>query len=256
MGHEPSATALAGPELPLAAEVGIDNLNDILFRLCELGAHQYAPARFFAIQALVERVSTDRAPVSPGLKEKAIDNLAGYVEELHLAQQQVVSLTAQLREQYPQAETELSDMARNLDIRAVLRLQRRLQRQSGPGPLARLSSDLAGPYRSTGLPQANQGFSGDLRAQELEILSQYQQAGSPKAELRSAQRYRQAMLRVGAQQLVDQAQAQSPADSGPLNPQRLATRSLAVMQDLSPAYTARFVSYIDTLFYLESLPAK
>ena len=51
--------------------------------------------------------------------------------------------------------------------------------------------------------------------------------------------------------MVSQALAEVPEAAGPLNPQRLATRSLAAMHDLSPHYLSRFVSYIDTLFWLE-----
>jgi len=40
-------------------------------------------------------------------------------------------------------------------------------------------------------------------------------------------------------------------DSGPLNSQRLAVRSLAAMRDLSPHYLSRFVTYMETLFWLE-----
>ena len=59
------------------------------------------------------------------------------------------------------------------------------------------------------------------------------------------------MVRLNADKVVTQALAEVPEDCGPLNPQRLATRSLETMRDLSPHYLSRFVSYIDTLFWLE-----
>ena len=59
------------------------------------------------------------------------------------------------------------------------------------------------------------------------------------------------MVKLNADKVVTQALEEVPAEAGPLNPQRLATRSLATMRDLSPHYLSRFVSYVDTLFWLE-----
>ena len=59
------------------------------------------------------------------------------------------------------------------------------------------------------------------------------------------------MVELNADKVVNQALAEVPESAGPLNPQRLATRSLETMRDLSPHYLSRFVSYIDTLFWLE-----
>ena len=99
-----------------------------------------------------------------------------------------------------------------------------------------------------------------LRQQELELVGAIaRQAHQPPAanatlrqeELKAARRFHSAMVRLNADKAVTQALAEVPEDCGPLNPQRLATRSLETMRDLSPHYLSRFVSYIDTLFWLE-----
>jgi hypothetical protein len=97
-----------------------------------------------------------------------------------------------------------------------------------------------------------------LRQQELDLVDAIaaQDAGSqPKQarheELKAARRFHAAMVRLNADKVVTQALQEVPEDAGPLNPQRLATRSLTTMRDLSPHYLSRFVSYIDTLFWLE-----
>lgn len=103
-----------------------------------------------------------------------------------------------------------------------------------------------------------------LRQQELELADSFaEQANanrhhSPghREELRAARRFHSAMVQLNADKVVQQAIAEVPEAAGPLNPQRLATRSLETMRDLSPHYLSRFVSYIDTLFWLERAELK
>jgi Protein of unknown function (DUF2894) len=97
-----------------------------------------------------------------------------------------------------------------------------------------------------------------LRQQELDLVEDIsgqaitgKQAPARREELKAARRFHSAMVEFNADNVVNQALAEVPEECGPLNPQRLATRSLATMRDLSPHYLSRFVSYIDTLFWLE-----
>ena len=98
-----------------------------------------------------------------------------------------------------------------------------------------------------------------LRQQELELADNLARQAAPeqrmaparREELRAARRFHSAMVELNADKVVNQAIAEVPEGAGPLNPQRLATRSLETMRDLSPHYLSRFVSYIDTLFWLE-----
>ena len=53
-----------------------------------------------------------------------------------------------------------------------------------------------------------------------------------------------------------QAIAQGPESPGPLNPQMLMIRSLTTLRDFSPAYSNRFVSYLDTLLWLDEVGEK
>ena len=98
-----------------------------------------------------------------------------------------------------------------------------------------------------------------LRQQELDLAVNIAQQAQPgqtalparREELKAARRFHSAMVELNADKVVTQALAEVPEACGPLNPQRLATRSLETMRDLSPHYLSRFVSYIDTLFWLE-----
>lgn len=58
-------------------------------------------------------------------------------------------------------------------------------------------------------------------------------------------------LRTGSQ--VRRSLAEVPTGAGPLNSAALAYRSLTLMGGLSPAYLQRFLAYVDTLSWLETL---
>ena len=122
-----------------------------------------------------------------------------------------------------------------------------------PSDLAQLCDRLhAGG--DTDLPALDQA----LRQQELDLVGAIaSRSEAPhsqdmrRQELRAARRFQSALVSLNADRVVTDALEGIPEDCGPLNPQRLATRSLATMRDLSPHYLSRFVSYIDTLFWLE-----
>jgi len=52
---------------------------------------------------------------------------------------------------------------------------------------------------------------------------------------------------------VRKSLAQAPTGAGPLNSAALAHRSLTLMRGLSPGYLQHFLSYVDTLSWLETL---
>ena len=71
-------------------------------------------------------------------------------------------------------------------------------------------------------------------------------------ELRSIARFQDTWARLSTEQQLTQTLAQAPANAGPMNSQHLVLRSLKRMQDIAPDYLQGFMSYIDTLIWLES----
>lgn len=65
--------------------------------------------------------------------------------------------------------------------------------------------------------------------------------------------FRSLWSEVRVQSQMRQSLAQVPADAGPLNSGSLVHRSLTLMHELSPAYLQHFLSYIDTLSWLEQM---
>lgn len=70
-------------------------------------------------------------------------------------------------------------------------------------------------------------------------------------ELKSVRRFRESLRRRQSEKAVARAVAERPENPGPLNPQMLMIRSLALLRDLSPAYVNRFVTYTESLLWLE-----
>ncbi len=68
--------------------------------------------------------------------------------------------------------------------------------------------------------------------------------------------FRQAWAQANARQRVRQGQRQAPANAGPLNPHKLAQRTLALTDELSPPYLTRLVHLLDALMWLEQAAVK
>ena len=84
-----------------------------------------------------------------------------------------------------------------------------------------------------------------------------QAATEVRRDLRSVSSARSTWAKLGAKKQLNQAISQAPKNAGPLNSHRVALQALALMQDLSPDYLSRFITYVDTLVALEAaqLPA-
>lgn len=71
-------------------------------------------------------------------------------------------------------------------------------------------------------------------------------------QLRSIARFQDTWARLSTEQQLTQTLAQAPENAGPMNSQHLVLRSLQRMHDIAPDYLQSFMSYIDTLLWLES----
>jgi hypothetical protein len=67
--------------------------------------------------------------------------------------------------------------------------------------------------------------------------------------------FRKIWSEVRTDSQVRQSLEQVPANAGPLNSGNLVHRSLKLMRELSPGYLQQFLSYIDTLSWLEQMNA-
>ena len=70
-------------------------------------------------------------------------------------------------------------------------------------------------------------------------------------ELKSLGYFKSTWSRLSADRRLTQSLAKMPENAGPLNSHHLVHRSLTLMRDLSPDYLDRFMSYVDTLLWIE-----
>ncbi len=102
-------------------------------------------------------------------------------------------------------------------------------------------------------------FEDELKQQENEIMHSMSEVSSSTAtqnqgghnDLSIMRQFRQSQVKHLSGQQLTRTIEEGPEDAGPLNSQALIIRSLTTMQELSPSYINRFVSYIDTLLWLE-----
>jgi hypothetical protein len=73
-------------------------------------------------------------------------------------------------------------------------------------------------------------------------------------ELPALEYFREVWAKVRTETQLRQSLAQVPGNAGPLNSSSLVHRSLSLMRELSPEYLKQFLSYVDTLSWLEQMP--
>jgi hypothetical protein len=72
-------------------------------------------------------------------------------------------------------------------------------------------------------------------------------------ELPALDYFREVWSKVRTEKQLRQSLAQVPGNAGPLNSSSLVHRSLSLMRELSPGYLKQFLSYVDTLSWLEQI---
>jgi len=138
-----------------------------------------------------------------------------------------------------------------LQAALATRLQHWLDRLEAQTPAAACAADAAA--LATRRPSAWSRL-------PLTRLTPAQAAAAPAPVLRGLAPLRQTWARIQARQRVQQGLQHSPANAGPLNPHKLALRTLALMDELSPDYLARMLHQLDALLWLQqsalSLPRR
>lgn len=77
--------------------------------------------------------------------------------------------------------------------------------------------------------------------------------GAVYPELAALDYFREVWSKVRADKQLRQSLAPVPGNAGPLNSSSLVHRSLSLMRELSPGYLKQFLSYVDTLSWLEQM---
>ena len=237
-------------------------LEAALVAVRDSGAEQFDPVRFQVIAAMAEKAITHRPETAKLVRQRALQRLVDYRENFHAEQQKAQTLLAKIEKQHHEYGEEARHLFVSHQFAQLQKLASKLERGSTESPVTQLSAQLLAAEPRTAAAHKSQLRPRDfMRQQELELTA----AATPgscaadlsgihqQTQLRSAQQCREALAQLETEYLVSQASRAAPEDSGPLNPQKLAIRSLLTLRELSPAYLGRFASYLDTLSWLEQV---
>ena len=254
-----ASAAHDSPSGAIASEAP-DGLCATLESLAQTGADRYDPVRFHYIAAMSRRATEQPPPVAAIVAQKAGAALQAYQRDFTQARQQTAVVVDELVAQFPESAERIQQLFASSDFRAVQRLATRLRRSSTRKLLAGLTEQIVSGETVAEPDKGASSFDDRLRQQELETLDSTlakssqgptTPTGHASRELKAVRYFRESLVKVNADRLIRQAIDDLPDDSGPLNPQMLIIRTLAIMGELSPQYLQRFVSYLDTLLWLE-----
>jgi len=206
------------------------DVNAAVAALRERGAHRADPVRFRFIEALAQRAEGQPPAVRQRLDATLARAMAEYVDR------------------YAQPPADAAP-------------RRAAPVRPAPGPLAGLVQQLARAPAPSGAKAAGgaagTAASGTAPATTADRISAplARPAAGPAApnELQALAYFRSTWARLAVHRSMNQSLAKTPKNAGPLNSHRLVLRALQLMQETSPAYLNRFVSYVDALLALERL---
>ena len=240
-------------------------MTDLLdARIAELEgqcAHRYDPARFRYIQSLAARSRGKPEEVAALILQKALAAIDAYQKKFDNARLEAKEAVARVSESFPDAAEKACLLYENSEFKKVRRLLCRLERSRAESPLSALAERFEhvrhAPYEDPAEPRLDDLLQ-SLEKEALASADAHATAAAPfsaqsvrKSQLRSLATYRNTMQTLHSNRVVSRAIQVRPETPGPLNAQMLATRSLTALRKLSPEYLSRFVSYIDTLLWLQ-----
>ena len=177
----------------------------------------------------------------PGATRAILDGkldkaLQDYSQRFELALSDARETVARTGAKHPEATDELERLFNAGDFWALRRFVAELENAAAQTPLADLTAYI--------------GQHSLVDLDGLLATNEEPQAGS-SAELKAVRCFRNTWSKLSVEQQLAQALAQGPENAGPLNSHLLMLRSLQLMRDISPDYLNRFMSYVDTLLWLE-----
>lgn len=187
----------------------------------ERGAHRFDPVRFRFIEVLARRATAHCGDARRILDDKLLRLLGAYGEDLERARCAQVGADGK----------EGSHIAASPAAGAL----------DGPHHRGALGELVDHVDRHSALHE------------ERPVAGNVVPSLSSTPELKTLRHFRNTWSRLSADQRLTQSLEKVPENAGPLNSHHLVHRSLTLMRDLSPEYLNRFMSYVDTLLWLDQL---
>lgn len=230
----------ASPILASLETVSPPGVDALLASVRDAGGERFDAAGWHYLETLARRAAAHEGSVRRMLEAKLEQALAAFAERFGEARTTAAELLAMTGKKYPQAATELQRLYAGGDFRALRHLAATLEARGQCATLAELVSQLQPAF--AGAPGQTPAHHATSRA----IAS-----GSPTLELKTVRESRATWARMSVDKQLALAMKQAPINAGPINSHMLVLRSLAMMQEISPDYLSRVVSYVDTLLFLD-----
>lgn len=191
---------------------------------CRLqGYDRIDPLRFYYLASLLQR-SASRQHNSTTLTQRLLDKTSRLLSEFQESCEQ----------KQQQAEAGLAtEPALSASLTALKALNSRLKQQSDSN-----APSVVGNAESS-CEEENQAFT---------------QERLPRQDLQAVKQYQKMFEKMAVERLLNKVMQEIPENAGPLNPERVVIRCLSALQDISPAYAMRLISYYESLICLQSMP--
>ena len=260
---QPQAQGQTSAQTSPADPLTWQQLTDRFAKLQQAGASGFDPARMGALQALLQRAERCQGQLQAELYQRIQTRLQRLHEDFSRAAGKARATARRLREQYPQRTDQLVAQYQRGDFGGIEHMAHRLHQPVVASPLQQLIEQLANhdPAMVAADPDT---FDTVLRKQELEAqqgdglasLHSHMPSRLDKDALRSARRFRDHWARQAIDRAIARALQEAPENAGPLNSHLLVIRTLNTLGEIAPDYLNRFVSYVDTLLWLEHAAAE
>lgn len=242
---------------------GLAHLQQQLQALHAAGAPGFDPVRLRFLESLLRRAHAVQGATRQVLTQRIQRLLAQFQADFEQAQARARATGKALINRSPETNPQLVRMFRAGEFRNITRLAQRLS--SPPhSALTALLQTLEPEERLLAESTDPLTFDETLRQQELEALqtnglsslTSHLRSRVDSDELRSMRHFRDVLARRTIERAVTTAMEEVPENAGPLNAHLLVVQAITTMRDIAPEYLNRFVSYIDTLLWLDQAGAQ
>ena len=208
------------------------NADALLATMRDEGGARFDAAGWHYLDTLARRAAEHEGSVRRMLEEKLERAVAAFAERFAQARSAAAELLDAACKEHPQAAAELQRLFAGSDFQGLRQLRATLAARAQCATLGELVSRLE-------------------PAPVQHAAARATEASAPILELKTVRESRATWARMSVDKQLAQAMKQAPINAGPINSHMLILRSLAMMQEISPEYLNRMVSYADTLLALD-----
>jgi hypothetical protein len=236
------------------------SLQAQLAALRDSSADRFDPVQFHFMQAMLRRAEAHTGSARDSIESRLRNALHTYQQRFERSLAEAAVILEQLSAHSQAVSGQAQSLFAAREFRQLRCLQAQLASSAKAVGLAELASCLDRERQSN--TRDKHGLEDQMHRQERDIAATVSDAASQPGtstprkgpdELASGRQLRRSQNRSSTRLRVQRAISECPEDAGPLNPQKLVIRALTTMEGLSADYTNRFMTYVDTLLYLQQL---